>query len=939
MLDGLFINSSSVTGTPIRLNNNQFLRSRNFANTGDINVLKVNASNQIEFSSVPVVTGLGALALLTDISDYSAAIAALQGDVAALEADILTIEGQVVVIQTDLTSVENSIGFLQSDVNIINSQILTIQSNIVSINADISALEAQDLSFLKLDGSRAMTGSLNMNGQRIAGVALPIDGTDAVNKDYLLSVVPDIISLEARVTTLEFDVDLLTADVGSLQTDVSSIQGQVITLNITVSDIQDDVTALDGLQSSYLLLDGTRPMTGILNLDSHKIINVTDPTDPQDAATKAYADSLVAAPVTASNLGAGEGVFAQKVAADLQFKSLVAGTNISLASDADTITISSTGSGIAGIDVLSYESEILADATIMSFGTGLTVSQPSGSPGRVNVDIATEPPLSWQAQGLSVGGGADIFKESIANTLYFKSLVAGTNINFDEGTDTVTINATGSSSSVAISKDGIVISSSVSDINFTGTNITITDMGAGVVDVSVSSDGEVNTASNVGAGSGVFKQKSGVDLEFKSLLAGANVTLTPGTDSITISATGGGGGSSVSYYLNGGASSDISTYYQMSKIAVVGTNADFTASSGTTVLIAQFMTDAGDPSLLNIPAGNWNFELYFSASSGGGTPSYYVELYKYNGVSSTLIASSSATPEQITGNTSIDLYFTALAIPSTTLALTDRIEVRVYVDRSNRNITLHTQGSHLCQIITNISSGLLSLNGLVSQNQFFATGTTGTDFTIDSASDLHTFNIPDSSATARGLLTSTDWTAFDSKEANTGSNVGAGAGVFKQKVGVDLEFKSLVAGPNITITPGDDDITIEVPAIQDTPAYNEGVEITPDIASVNFTGDGVTATSDINGNVTVNIPGIAAAPSFDKYSYTFTNNIITDLVISLPFAAIANSCNVSITTGPTMTEGVDYTVSGTVFTFLASSALTLSLDIGDVVVIQYCKAP
>ena len=58
----------------------------------------------------------------------------------------------------------------------------------------------------------------------------------------------------------------------------------------------------------------------------------------------------------------------------------------------------------------------------------------------------------------------------------------------------------------------------------------------------VNGSGEINTASNAGAGSGVFKAKVGDDLEFRSLIGGTNVTLVPGTDDITINASGGGGG-------------------------------------------------------------------------------------------------------------------------------------------------------------------------------------------------------------------------------------------------------------------------------------------------------------------------------------------------------------------------------------------------------------
>jgi hypothetical protein len=51
-----FIESNAVDGTKIRLNNDQFLRARNAANSADVNVLKVDASDTIQFPSVPEVS-------------------------------------------------------------------------------------------------------------------------------------------------------------------------------------------------------------------------------------------------------------------------------------------------------------------------------------------------------------------------------------------------------------------------------------------------------------------------------------------------------------------------------------------------------------------------------------------------------------------------------------------------------------------------------------------------------------------------------------------------------------------------------------------------------------------------------------------------------------------------------------------------------------------
>jgi hypothetical protein len=62
------------------------------------------------------------------------------------------------------------------------------------------------------------------------------------------------------------------------------------------------------------------------------------------------------------------------------------------------------------------------------------------------------------------------------------------------------------------------------------------------------------------------------------------------------------------------------------------------------------------------------------------------------------------------------------------------------------------------------AGGINTLNGLTASTQTFATGTTGTDFGIVSATGTHTFNIPTASASARGLLSSTDWSTFNGKQ-------------------------------------------------------------------------------------------------------------------------------------------------------------------------------
>lgn len=240
--------------------------------------------------------------------------------------------------------------------------------------------------------------------------------------------------------------------------------------------------------------------------------------------------------------------------------------------------------------------------------------------------------------------------------------------------------------------------------------------------------------------------------------------------------TSGGGGNSVNYYLNGGTAASEVNYYQMSKTAVIGVGVNFSLAGNG--LISQWLTDVNDPNITEIPAGNWNFEMYFSASSLGGTPAFYIEILKFDGTTFTTIANNSVNPENISSGTITDLYLTSVAVPLTALLVTDRLALRVYIVNSviGRTITLHTQDSNLCEVMTTFSSGISSLNGLTVQTQYLAVGTSGNDFNIDSTGDIHTFNLPVASAINSGALNSGDWMDFDAKQDQiTLTTTGSGA--------------------------------------------------------------------------------------------------------------------------------------------------------------------
>jgi hypothetical protein len=302
-----------------------------------------------------------------------------------------------------------------------------------------------------------------------------------------------------------------------------------------------------------------------------------------------------------------------------------------------------------------------------------------------------------------------------------------------------------------------------------------------------------------------------------------------------------GGGSSVSYYFNGSVSQGTilgDPYFEINKIpaGAAQTNFALTTASDT----AYFITDASDPNLLLIPQGNFTFQLYCSTSAG--TPQVAVELYKYDGAAFTQIGATS--PAVTIANTTSDIHFLTVAVPAaTTLALTDRLAVRVIASSLGANtLTLNTEGNTQSQIITTFSTGLAALNGLTDQVQFLATGTAGTNFNIVSSAATHTFNIPTASAVNRGALSSADWTTFNNK---------IGAGLYTATTGLTMNADRLL-GRTTAGTGAAEEITVGTGlSLTAGTLTNTALGVTSVTATAPITSSGGT-TPDISTSIATN---------------------------------------------------------------------------------------
>lgn len=202
------------------------------------------------------------LALSAEIAANSALIEANQSDITNLQADVSGLKQQVGAIETNITNLESLITSNASDIQIAFGQIANAQNDIATAQGDIEALSrslmaladqhqidlgqiAFAISGLQVDLSNLAAMSALLAAELNAKITEVRNAAEA-NSSSLDNLILDIVLINAELTTVNSNYNLLTEQVTSLQGDLGVYANDLAAFEDALNALNSRVTTLEG---------------------------------------------------------------------------------------------------------------------------------------------------------------------------------------------------------------------------------------------------------------------------------------------------------------------------------------------------------------------------------------------------------------------------------------------------------------------------------------------------------------------------------------------------------------------------------------------------------------------------------------------------------------------------------------------------------------------
>ena len=366
-----------------------------------------------------------------------------------------------------------------------------------SVNTGFSAATLNTLSF-------ATNGAERMNINPTGGVTINAFGTAGVVHNNASGLLSSSLIVNA-------DIDAAAA--------IADTKLATISTAGKVANSATTATSADSMNTIVLRDASGNFATNMITLNG----TVTNPTD---AATKAYVDSIGSA-VTGANVGTGTGlIFRDKTGSTLNFKSLLQGTHVVITNNANDITLATDATSANTVStIVARDGSGNFSAGAVSITDGVVSSALTITP------FMTAGVVHNNASGLlssSLIVNADIdAAAAIVDTKLATISTAGKVAN------TATTATSADTASTIVLRDG--------SNNFATNMITLNGTTTNATDAATKAyvDSIITTGANVGTGTGlIFRDKTGNNINFKSLIQGSHIAITNNADDITLATDG-----------------------------------------------------------------------------------------------------------------------------------------------------------------------------------------------------------------------------------------------------------------------------------------------------------------------------------------------------------------------------------------------------------------